>query len=45
MSIGMAGNMTKQFTNEIGLIAKSIFFGSSNSQKEKKVNEKSKLKI
>ncbi len=40
MSIGMAGNMTKQFTNEIGLIAKSIFFGSSNSQKEKKVNEK-----
>lgn len=39
MSIDIAGNMTKQFTKEIGSVAKSFLFGGEK-EKEKKVNEK-----
>lgn len=44
MSIREAGNMTKQFTKEIGSIARSFLFGSGSSknikEKEKKIDEK-----
>jgi len=39
MSIEMAGDMAKQFTKEIGSIAKS-FFSGSEEKKEKKVDDK-----
>ncbi len=40
MSMDEAGSITKQFTKEVGTIAKHLFFGTSDSKKEKNVDEK-----
>ncbi len=39
MSISTAGNMTKQFTKELGSIAKSFIFGNSDTKKEKEIDD------
>ena len=40
MSVRTASSMTRQFTKELGSIAKSMVFGESKHEKEKKINDK-----
>lgn len=40
MSVKTAGSMTRQFTKELGSLAKALVFGESKKEKEKKVDEK-----
>lgn len=41
MSLKDAGNLTRQFTNELGSVAKGLIFGHKESEeKEKKLNDK-----